>query len=96
MIANMSEIEADVLALMRCPVTQTTLHHGSDALLQALNQAIDSKTLTNRIGQTVSQAMDGVLVNATGEVALAIRAGIIQLIADESVQIPDSLKEIAK
>ena len=92
----MSELDTDVLALMRCPVTQTALHHGSDALLQALNQAIEAKTLTNRIGQTVASAMDGVLVNESGEIGLAIRSGIIQLIADESVTIPESLRATAK
>jgi len=92
----MSELDTDVLALMRCPVTQTALHHGSDALLQALNQAIEAKTLTNRIGQTVAGAMDGVLVNESGEIGLAIRSGIIQLIADESVTIPESLRATAK
>ena len=92
----MSELDTDVLALMRCPVTQTALHHGSDALLQALNQAIEAKTLTNRIGQTVAGEMDGVLVNESGEIGLAIRSGIIQLIADESVTIPESLRATAK
>jgi uncharacterized protein YbaR (Trm112 family) len=92
----MSELNADVLALMRCPVTQTALHHGSAELLQSLNQAIESQALTNRIGQTVSGAMDGVLVNESGEIALAIRSGIIQLIADESVAIPETLRSVAK
>ena len=92
----MSEIDADVLALMRCPVTQTALHHGSAELLQGLNQAIEAQTLTNRIGQTVSGTMDGVLVNESGEIALSIRSGIIQLIADESVTIPGSLRTVAK
>ena len=92
----MSEIDADVLALMRCPVTQTALHHGSAELLQGLNEAIEAQTLANRIGQTVSGAMDGVLVNESGEIALSIRSGIIQLIADESVAIPESLRTVAK
>ena len=92
----MSEIDADVLALMRCPVTQTALHHGSAELLQGLNEAIEAQTLTNRIGQTVSGTMDGVLVNESGEIALSIRSGIIQLIADESVTIPESLRTVAK
>lgn len=92
----MSELDAEVLALMRCPVTQTALHHGSDALLQGLNQAIEAKTLTNRIGQTVAGAMEGVLVNESGEIALAIRSGIIQLIADESIAIPAALQVGAK
>jgi len=92
----MSEIDADVLALMRCPVTQTPLHRGSAELLQGLNEAIEAQTLTNRIGQTVSGAMDGVLVNESGEIALSIRSGIIQLIADESVAIPESLRTVAK
>lgn len=92
----MSELDADVLALMRCPVTQTALRHGSAELVQGLNQAIEAQTLTNRIGQTVSGTMDGVLVNESGAIALAIRSGIIQLIADESVVIPESLQSVAK
>lgn len=92
----MSELDADVLALMRCPVTQTILHHGSDALLQGLNQAIEAQTLTNRIGQTVTESIEGVLVNESGEIALAIRSGIIQLIADESLAVPESLRSVAK
>jgi len=40
--------------------------------------------------------MDGVLVNESGEIALSIRSGIIQLIADESVTIPESLRTVAK
>ena len=92
----MSELDADVLALMRCPVTQTALRHGSAELVQGLNQAIEAQTLTNRIGQTVSGTMDGVLVNESGAIALAIRSGIIQLIADESVVIPESPQSVAK
>ena len=59
----MSELDAEVLALMQCPVTQTALRHGSAELLQGLNQAIEAKTLTNRIGQSVTDSMDDVLVN---------------------------------
>jgi len=73
-----------------------TLHHGSDALLQGLNQAIEAQTLTNRIGQTVTESIEGVLVNESGEIALAIRSGIIQLIADESLAVPESLRSVAK
>ncbi len=90
----MTELDPDVLALMRCPVTRTALHYGSPALLDALNQAIGNRTLTNRIGQTISGEIDGVLVNETGEIGLAIRSQIVQLIAEESIAIPESLRSI--
>ena len=92
----MSEIDANVLALIRCPVTQTPVRIGSDALMSGINEAIGSNALTNRIGQTITDPIDGVLVNESGDVALAIRSGIIQLIADEAIAIPDGLTEIAK
>ena len=88
----MLDLDSAAMAVIRCPVTQTPVHRGSPALLAALNEAIAEKTLTNRIGIAVGDPMDDVLVNESGQIALAVRAGIIQLIAGEAVEIPESIR----
>ena len=87
----MPELDSNAMALIRCPVTRTPVRRGSPTLLAALNEAIAAKTLINRIGIAVGDPMDDVLVNESGQIALAVRAGIIQLIADEAVEIPESI-----
>lgn len=88
----MSVLTPQALELIRCPVTRSRLTPGDEALLQALNQRITDGQLVNRIGQAVTDPVEAVMVNADGDVACAVRQGIVQLIGDETLVIPEDLR----
>ncbi len=82
-------INADFLAMLRCPESHTTLALADAALTSRLNEAVAAGRLKNRAGQQVEQRLDGALVRADGQVAYPIIDEIPILLVDEGINLID-------
>ena len=84
----MVQFSEATLELLRCPVTKSNLTVASTEQVESLNAQIAEGSVVNQLGQTVAEPVEGVLVNAEGKIGCAVRAGIIQMIADEAIVMP--------
>lgn len=78
-------IDSGLVAVIRCPVTKSPLHEANLELIENLNQQIETGSLVNRIGQTVSAKLDSGFVNADQSLLLPVRGGIVVLLSDEAI-----------
>ena len=78
-------IPADLLEMLRCPVTRQTLAPADADQLARLNGEIAAGRLRNAAGLPVADPLDAALVRADGAAAYPVRDGIPVLLADELV-----------
>jgi len=86
----MAQFSQATLDMLRCPVTKSALTVGAAEQVTALNAQIAEGSVVNQLGQSVTESVEGVLVSADGKIGCAVRAGIIQMIADEAIAMPRS------
>ena len=84
----MAQFSQETLDMLRCPVTKSNLTVASEEQIASLNAKIAAGEVVNQLGQSVSDPVEGVLINADGNIGCAVRSGIIQMIADEAISIP--------
>ena len=77
----------EVLALLRCPVTESSLAIAAAELVDSLNQRIEAGTLTNRLGQAVDKPFESGLVNEDGTLLFPVRGEIMVLVADQAIEL---------
>jgi uncharacterized protein YbaR (Trm112 family) len=77
--------DAELIQMIRCPVTKSELTLAPDSVIEDLNRQIESGTAVNRIGQTIVEKLDGGFVNTDRSLLLPVRGGIVILIADQSI-----------
>ena len=79
------KFDAELIHLIRCPVTKSDLTLAPDSMIEELNRRIESGKVVNRVGQTISEKLDGGFVNADQSLLLPVRGGIVILIADQAI-----------
>ena len=84
----MAQFSQATLDMLRCPVTKSVLSIALAEQVASLNAGIAAGSVVNQLGQSVTEPVEGVLLSADGKIGCAIRAGIIQMIADEAIVLP--------
>ena len=87
----MAQFSQATLDLLRCPVTKSKLTVASNEQVESLNAQIAEGNVVNQLGQSVTEPVECFLINTDGKIGCAIRAGIIQMIADEAIAIPKNV-----
>ena len=80
-------MKPEVLSLLRCPITESSLSIADATLVTELNQRIAAGTLTNRLGQAIEQPFESGLVNGDGSLLFAVRGEIMVLVADQAIEL---------
>jgi uncharacterized protein YbaR (Trm112 family) len=81
----LSMIDPQILKLVRCPISGRQLEVAAPQLIERVNQAILAKRLENRLGQSITEPMEGALVDEAHEWLLPVRRSVITMVADELV-----------
>ncbi|MEZ6189176.1 MAG: hypothetical protein R3F62_29770 [Planctomycetota bacterium] len=81
-------IDAELLALLRCPVDHSTLTEASAAELEALNAAQAAGKLKTQGGASLDSPLPGALIRADRARAYALIEGIPTMIPDEGIVVP--------
>ena len=80
-------IDEEFLRILRCPVSRQPLKLVDDVVLARLNAAIGEGRVLNRLGQTVTQTLDGGLTNQAQTLLYPIHDEIPCLLADEAIEL---------
>ena len=90
-------LDAQLLALLVCPVTHQDVALASPAELERLVSAIRKGDVHTVAGEAVDPAIDGALIRQDGTVAYAIRDGIPVMLVTEGLAIGqlDLRREVA-
>lgn len=78
-------VDQELLDILVCPENKTPVKLADDALVEKLNAAIETGTLTNRGGEKVSERIEGALVREDGAYCYAIRDDIPIMLIDEAI-----------
>jgi uncharacterized protein len=81
-------MNAELLAILRCPETHQTLEPADAALVAQLNEAIRAGRVATRAGQSVTETVDGGLIRADRSCLYPIRDEIPVLLVDEAIALP--------
>lgn len=76
------------MGLMRCPITHSSLKAMPQEQLDAVNRRLLEGQLTDRQGRQIKQdKFEAAILNEEGSFAYSIHRGIVQLIADEAIDL---------
>ena len=78
-------VDQDLLDILVCPENKTAVKLVDDEVLAKVNDAIQAKTLKNRAGEAIEDAVDGGLLREDGAYLYAIRDDIPIMLIDESI-----------
>jgi uncharacterized protein YbaR (Trm112 family) len=80
-------VSQDLLDILVCPETKQPVSLASAALLDELNEKIDSGTLRNRGGSVVKQRILEGLRRQDGKVLYVVDDGIPVMLIEESIEL---------
>ena len=78
-------ISQELIDILVCPETKQPVVLAESDLLEKLNAQIQHGTLKNRIGETVSEVIDGALVREDQSCCYPIRDDIPVMLIDEAI-----------
>lgn len=80
-------IADELLEILRCPKDHSPLTRAEPALVERINRAIATGSVTNLAGQKLEKPIDGGLVNDAGNLLYVVLDQIPVLLPDEAVSL---------
>lgn len=81
-------IDHKLLNILVCPETKQRLHIADDEVLGRLNASIESRSVSNRGGEPVTEHVTEGLVREDGDILYPVRDDIAIMLIDESIPLP--------
>ena len=78
-------IDSGLLEILRCPETYAPVIPSTPEETNAVNQAIAAGWVKNRAGQSVTEAVDCLLIRMDRKMAYVVRETIPLMLADEAI-----------
>jgi uncharacterized protein len=82
-------LDSGLLAILCCPETKQDLTEASEGQIRRLNEAVIAGTVKNRLGQPVSEPVDGLLIRSDRQFAYLVRQDIPVMLKDEAIPLSD-------
>lgn len=80
-------IDQELLALIRCPITNQPLKQASDDLVNRCNQGVTAGTLQDRGQRAVTEPIEQLLVTEDQQWGYPVRSEIPTLIPDWAIEL---------
>jgi uncharacterized protein YbaR (Trm112 family) len=86
----LNSIPPELLSILRCPLDGSPLAVASAEQLARLNQAIAEGRVRDRADRKVERTIEAGLVRADGLLLYPIEEGIVRLLADGAIPVPQA------
>ena len=80
-------VDKELLAILCCPETKQEVTVADETLIRALNSRIEKGELNNKVGQPVTEKLDGGLVRADKKILYPVRESIPVMLIEEGIPI---------
>ncbi|MFM8552030.1 MAG: Trm112 family protein [Nitrospiraceae bacterium] len=80
-------VDKELLAILCCPDTKQDVALAADGLIASLNARIEKSEVTNKVGQTVREKLDGGLLRADKKILYPIREDIPVMLIEEGIPV---------
>ena len=84
-ISGKVNIDKELLAILCCPETKQDVALADDSLIGRLNDRIGKGELKNKVGQPVTEKLDGGLLRADKKLLYPIREDIPVMLIEEGI-----------
>lgn len=81
-------IDAEMLAILRCPAEGGQLQLAGERLVQRVNEAISRGEARDRVDQAVTTPIEGGLLPTSCAFLYPIRGGIPSLVREDAIELP--------
>ncbi|MCY4488975.1 MAG: Trm112 family protein [Deltaproteobacteria bacterium] len=78
-------IDQQLLDILACPESHEPVALADESLINTVNRKIESGHLLNRVGEKVTEPIDGGLVRADGRYLYAIREDIPIMLVEQAI-----------
>jgi uncharacterized protein YbaR (Trm112 family) len=78
-------VDPELLSILVCPETKAPVRVADEDLVRRVNAAVEARTLKNRAGEPVENAIDGGLVREDGAYLYPVREDIPIMLIDEAI-----------
>jgi uncharacterized protein YbaR (Trm112 family) len=82
-----TSVNAELINILACPETKQALSQASAELLAQVNTRIETGSLRNRGGESVSNPLEAGLVREDGKVLYPVDNGIPVMLIEESIEL---------
>ena len=86
-------INAELLSILRCPVTTSRLREADATLIQTINQRIEQNNLQSRVMEQIDTPIDGGLINQDSSLLMPVYEGFPDMNPDDAIAL-DQLEEV--
>jgi uncharacterized protein YbaR (Trm112 family) len=83
------KLDAELIQMLRCPVTGAKLGTAPTSVIENLNRQIENGAVKNREGERVAARVENGFINEDQSLIFPVRGGIIILIVDEAIAVAE-------
>ena len=80
-------VNAELINILACPETKQALSQASGDILSQVNARIETGSLRNRGGESISTPLEAGLVREVGKVLYPVDNGIPVMLIEESIEL---------
>lgn len=85
-------IDPQLIEILRCPFTASTLKEAEQDCIDSINQLIEKRQLQSKLMESLTLPIDGGLINEDGSLLMPVYQGIPDMNPDDAIPLEQLTK----